>query len=137
MPLGIRVQDASLQQTFTLPASTSPITSTGFQLPVSSRSDFVADGDFYISAPALNSTQLPDGSTITYSLQSDVSAAFGSPTTVETLGVQTGAGGAGAAAVTFRFRLASITSPFVRAVATPANGAGNCSGASATCGILV
>ena len=136
MPLERRLQDASLTQPFALPSSTSPTNAAGLNLPVSPRSDFAAEVDFLVTAPALNATQLPNAATMTYSVQTDTTAAFASPTTViEVLGVQIGVSSAGAAGSSMRFRLQSGTQPFVRAVAT-GSGNGDCSGQSATFQIL-
>jgi hypothetical protein len=56
---------------------------------------------FYVQSPSLTAGQLPDGETITYTLVEGNDPAFASPTSSTVMGVQTGAGGAGAAAAIF------------------------------------
>ncbi len=78
----------------------------------------LADCELLLTAPALNTTMLPDTRTMTYSLQCDEDSAFGSPRTlVASCIVQTGAAGAGAAEATFRMKLPSDCERYIRAVA--------------------
>jgi hypothetical protein len=56
---------------------------------------------FYLQAPALTTTQLPDGETVTYTLVEGNDPTFGSVVSSTVMGVQTGAGSAGAAAAIF------------------------------------
>lgn len=58
-----------------------------------------------IDTPALTTSQLPNGETITFQLLESNSPTLSTPISTTTLGVQTGAGGVGAAAVTFGGRL--------------------------------
>jgi hypothetical protein len=66
--------------------------------------NLIPDVLFYTEAPALDASQLPDGETITYTLIESRDDRLSDPNTTTTLGVQTGAGGAGAAAVIFACR---------------------------------
>jgi hypothetical protein len=136
MPRNFNLQDATLLEPAPLPASTTPTATGGLNLSTDSHSDFVAQCEFILTVPALTTAQLPDGKTMTYSaeLAAPSDRAFGSPSTLYTLGTQTGAGGAGAAAIgPFRFRLPSTAQGYVRCKATPAaSGTGDASGAQMT-----
>jgi hypothetical protein len=59
---------------------------------------------FFVEAPALDASQLADHETITYTLVECRDDRLSDPTATTTLGVQTGAGGAGAAAAIFACR---------------------------------
>jgi hypothetical protein len=56
---------------------------------------------FYVLAPAMTTSELPDGQTFTYTLVESNDPAFGSTISTTVMGVQTGAGSAGAAAAAF------------------------------------
>jgi len=56
---------------------------------------------FYVQPPAMTTTQLPDGETLTYTLVEGNDSTFATTVSTTVLGVQTGAGGVGAAAATF------------------------------------
>jgi len=58
----------------------------------------------YVDAPAMSAAELPDGATATYTLLECADAGLTSPSSSTVLGVQTGAGGIGAAAATFASR---------------------------------
>ncbi len=92
----------------------------------------LADFELLISAPALTSTELPDGQTETYELQhadnsdfSDASSIYGQVLQ------QTGAGGAGAPAATKRVRLPSDVKRYVRLKISSSATAGDASGKKA------
>jgi hypothetical protein len=104
---GPSVVDASLKQTLALPASASSTVTVaaGFDTEASSRDDFLALCELLFTAPTLNTTILPDTKTMTYNLIASASANMGSPTIVDVLLIQTGAGGVGAAGSSRRFRL--------------------------------
>jgi hypothetical protein len=96
----------------------------------------VVSGDFWsqleavLEAPALTTGQLPDTQTITYKIEhSDDNATFS--TLFASVIVQTGAGGAGAAANSFRTKLPAAVKRYVRAVATK-TGAADSSAKSST-----
>jgi len=68
--------------------------------------DKLAAFEVKISAPAVNTTMVPDTKTMTYSIQHGDDAAFGDVADLfPGVLVQTGAGGAGAAAATFTTRM--------------------------------
>jgi hypothetical protein len=92
---GFLVGDAVLAVTRALPAAASAtVNSTGIDLEVGTRSDFVAYSELLVSAPALSTTILPDTRTMTYHVQHDTDPAFGTAVTIaNSLIVQTGAGG--------------------------------------------
>lgn len=133
MPNNRNLRDAQLAVTRALPASTTAVNSNGIKLGNSPSGDFVAEGEFKVVAPAVTTSQLPDAKVMVYTLQSDNDPTFGSPTTVVTLGTQTGAGGAGAATAEYRYRPPSNCEDYFRLVVTPsASGTGDATGATAT-----
>lgn len=93
--------------------------------------------ELIISCPLLNVTQQPNSKTMIYSLQMDDDSAFGSPTTIpgyEQIAIQTGAGGAGAAAqANIRVRLPTNCEAYVR-LKMVGSASGDSSTASATIG---
>lgn len=98
-----------------------------------------ADVEFQISAPALNTTQLPDAKTMKYSVMLDTVDPIDGSSTVYLLDLitQTGAGGAGAAAQTKKFRLPSdlaniLASARILGARAIGSASGDASGASAT-----
>jgi hypothetical protein len=75
----------------------------------------LADFELLIESPALTTTELPDTETYSYSIETDDNAAFGSAKVLHAnVMVQTGAGGAGAAAKSERVRLPSNVERHVR-----------------------
>jgi hypothetical protein len=123
--------DANLKSTFALPNGAATTNSGALRTDNSARGDFCANHELSLAAPALTTGQLADAQTMVYALQTDDNSSFSSPTTiVDRLLVQTGAGGAGAAAATRYFRLPANVEKFVRVTATK-SGAGDASGASA------
>jgi hypothetical protein len=128
---GFLRQDAQLTKAVDLPNGANTTNSAGIDLFETAASDFVADCEVLISAPALSTTLLPDTQTVTYSLRQSNNANLSSDSELAALQiVQTGAGGAGAAAATRRFRLPTNVQRyiFLRCVKT---GAANASSAAA------
>lgn len=126
------LKDKSLIITTALPNGAASTSSTGIDLVAGTVGDNLADVEFVVEAPALTTSQLGDGQTITYIVETDNDSAFGSATTViSSLILQTGAGGAGDGAETARFRLPSNCERYVRVKATK-TGASNASTASFT-----
>jgi hypothetical protein len=86
--------------------------------------DFLANCELVISAPAIPTGKLPDGQTVTYSVETSNDKAFANgtaaPTTVIVGAalVQTGASSAGAAAATGRVRLPTTVGEYIRVKAT-------------------
>lgn len=132
------VKDVLLKQTRALPASTSAVASSALDLELSAKSDHVAHCEVVVSAPALSTAQLPDTKVMVYTLETDDNSGFSSATTVATLGTQTGAGGAGAAAAEYRAKLPTNCERYLRLKVTPsASGTGDASAATATMEIAV
>lgn len=113
---GFLMADAKLAVTRLLPAAASAtVNSLGIDLETGTRSDFVAPTEILVSAPALSTTIAPDTRTMTYHVQHDTDPAFGTAVTIaNSLIVQTGAGGVGAAATTARFKLPSNVKRYIR-----------------------
>lgn len=91
-----------------------------------------AEVEFLLTYPTLAVGQLADTTTVTYSIITSANSDLSSPTVLlPSIAVQTGAGGAGAAGGTYRFRLPTDCQRYVgiRAVKT---GAADASGSSAT-----
>ena len=126
------MQDASLNVSKALPAGAEAVNSDGIDLRKSTLGEHLADVEFVLSAPALATGDLGDSHTMKYKIQMDNDSAFGSPTDlmVDVI-IQTGAGGAGAAAATYTFKLPSNVERYIRFVATASN-ADDASGKSAT-----
>lgn len=128
------LRDTSLRITRALPASaSSSVNSDAIDLGHSTRGDVLADFELLVTAPAVNTTMAPDTRTFTYSLQHDDDPAFGTAVTIQpALITQTGAGGAGAAGATARFRLPTDCRRYVRLVVAAGASTGNASTVSAT-----
>lgn len=125
------VIDRELKVTLALPNGAATTTSTGIDLGVGTQSDFSANTELVIDGPVLTTAELPNTQTITYDVYHDTASGFGTETLLATLGTQVGAGGAGAAAKTFRMGFPSNVKRYIR-VKTTNSGAGNASGKSAT-----
>jgi len=135
--MGYAVRDVNAKATRALPASAGTVYSAGIDLGNGPKGDFVAEVEVKISAPALNTTQLPDTRTMTYSVQQHDDADFGAPTTIQAdVIVQTGAGGAGAAAATYTFRLKLGVERYIRLKVVGGSSIGDCTGATATLELL-
>jgi hypothetical protein len=139
--MSFAVKDADVKKTVALPngAATTYLT-PGFDLGITTpQGRMLADVEWLLSAPALNTTQCPDAKTVKYSIMLDtVDPVDGSSTLYLTdLITQTGAGGAGAAAATKKFRLPSdlsniLSSARILGVRVVGSASGDASGATAT-----
>lgn len=133
---GPNVQDANLSTNTALSASTNGTATqaTGIDTEASTLSDFVALTEFLVSAPALNTTQLPNAATMTYAVIASANSNLAGSTTIQSsVIVQTGAGGNGAAAATARVRLPTnigVTGRYIGLTAVGAASSGNCSAAT-------
>ena len=130
-----RLVDATLRKVFALGTADGTTQSAAIDLGrvLTARGHHPEGLEIEIEAPALTTTELPDADTATYSIEMDTVSNFASPTVVEdTVIVQTGAGGAGAAAQTNRFRLPLDLEQFVRVKCVLAGGTGDCSGKNCT-----
>lgn len=131
------VRDASLIKTTALPNGANTIYTDGIDLGALSGRG-IRDGfcELLIEAPALVVGDLADAATMKYSIQMDDDSAFGSATVVAPdVIVQTGAGGAGAAAASYRWRIPSNCERYIRVRAVN-SGAGNASDKSVTMSLL-
>lgn len=136
---GPSVVDASLKQSLALPnaASTTVAVATGFDTQATTKDDFLALCELLFTAPTLNTTILPDTRTMTYNLIASATANLASPTIVDVLLIQTGAGGVGAAGSSRRFRLPTNIGTIGRYVGLQIVSGASTTNASATTATLV
>lgn len=105
--MAFAVKDAAVKNTGELPdAASTTVDVAALDLGHGSHGDFVASAEFKLSAPAVNTTMVPNTKTITYSVIHSDNADLSSPDVlIASCIVQTGAGGAGAAAADYTFRV--------------------------------
>lgn len=116
---GYVIGDALLRQSTTLPATATTATTAAIDLAHGSAGANVADYEFLLEAPALATGELADTHTMIYDVITSANSDLSSSTTViDNIITQTGTGGAGAAAVSKRFRLPSDCQRYVGVVAT-------------------
>jgi hypothetical protein len=133
---GFNVRDALNKVTRALPTGASSVTSTAITLGNSTRGDFVAEVECLVTAPALAVGQLANASTMTYDIVHSVNSDLSSPATIAPgVIVQTGAGGVGAAAATFRWVPPTNVRGYIGLKATN-SAAADASAASATLELL-
>ncbi len=127
-----------------LPDEAGAVTSPAIDLAVGPRSDFVVGAELLLTVPALDDDALPDDATLVYALVHSTNADLSEATTLVAAAItQTGAGDAGAAGGTYRFRPPTNVKRYVGFVATgadePGEGApfGDASGESATLQLFV
>lgn len=130
--------DASLKVTKALPNGAANVTSSFIDLGNSVNGDFVADeAELLIELPAQVTGVLGDGTTIICDVLTSPNADGSGPTTVaKAVLTQTGAAGAGSAAVSARFRPTSDTQRYIGVKATK-SAAGDASGTNMTVSIRV
>lgn len=128
--MSFRTLDKSLIQTAALSNGAGATQITGYDLghTPTNGGRFLADMEFLIEMPVLTTTELPNSETFKVSVEEATDAAFTSPVIrhVDIL-QQLGAGGAGAAAKSVRWRPPTDILRFVRFKATK-TGTGNVSG---------
>jgi hypothetical protein len=134
------VKDALLIKSNALPNNAST-TVNGTALDpgnaLTGRGAYLAQCELLLSAPALNTTMLPDTRTMTYSIEGSVDSAFTSPIALASgCIVQTGAGSAGAAAATFRMKIPSNAPRYIRAKAVSGASTTDASSLSMTLALL-
>lgn len=130
------LKDAALAVTRALPNGAASVTSTSIDTRNSTRGDLTAQTELELSAPALTTGQLANGATMTYAVIGSTAADLSNPVTIAGNAlVQTGAGGAGAAAATRRVGLPSNCPRYIGFTATN-SGAGNASAVSATAALV-
>lgn len=122
------MRDALKKVTKALPNGAANVTSDAIDLENTSRADEIRGIEMLLSAPALTTTEQPDSKTMIYDIIYSANSDLSSPTTYIAAAItQTGAGGAGAAAATYRFKLPSNAARYWGAKAT-----GSASGNSST-----
>ncbi len=133
------VRDAALKISRALPNGAATVyASPGIDLgKVTSQGTNPGEMEFLLSAPAVDTTQCPDAKTLKYSILLDtVDPIDGSSVAEYTdLITQTGAGGAGAAAATKKFRIRSDANRIV-GFKIVGSASGDASGVSATLELL-
>jgi len=132
-----QIRDAGLINTKALPNGAAAVNGDGFDLgALSDRGARLENVELLITAPALDTADLPDTKTMTYKVQHDTASDFGTAATLaDAVLVQTGAGGAGDDAATARFRFPADCNRYVRVVATN-SGTGDASDKSMTTELL-
>lgn len=124
--------DAALKVTRALPNGAANVTSGFLPLGNSANGDFLANGELLIELPAQVTGVLGDATTIICDVLTSDSADGSNPVTVaKAVLTQTGAGGAGAAAVSARFRPTSDTKSYIGVKATK-SATGDASGTNMT-----
>jgi hypothetical protein len=133
MGFQINDDDASVKITRALANANETVASTGIDLGNSAKGDFVAACELEIAAPALTTGELADAKTQKYDVFHDVKSDFSTETKLfEDVIVQTGAGGAGAAAATVALRLPVDVKQFLRVKITGEAAGGDASAKQAT-----
>lgn len=128
MGQGLGVSDAKMDVSRALPNGAANVTTNALDLQQTSRGDFVANAELVISAPAMNTTQMPDAKTMKYDIIHSDNADLSSPTTLIAAAItQTGAGGVGCAAATYRWKPPTNVKRYIGVKAT-----GSASGDSTT-----
>lgn len=126
-----RLRDADLTKTIALSNGAGSVTSNAIDLGPHRKS---GTPELLILAPALTTTQLPNTETMTYIVEFAAATGFSTITRSITVGVQTGAGGAGAVADEYRCGVASDADQYCRLKVTK-TGTGNASTVSGTIGV--
>lgn len=133
-------RDADLLRTKALPsAASSSVSTTPIDLRRTSNGQQITPCEIEIVIPALNATMLPDTKTATYVLEHSAalsSGALSSPTTLQAIAVQTGAGGAGADGTTVKLKLPSDAERYIGLKCTLGAGTADASAVSMTLDIL-
>jgi hypothetical protein len=128
------LRDALLSVTKALPNGAAAVNSDGIDLGHSTNGEHHANCVLLIESPALLTGDLADAATLTFDV--DDSADNSSFTAIaKGVMVQTGAGGAGAAAKSVKFRLPPQVRRYVRVTATK-TGAGDASDKSLTASLV-
>lgn len=101
------LKDAAMRGERALPsAASTTVDGAALDLRVSAKGDFLAQVEFQLSAPAVTATMVPDTRTQTYSIIHSDNADLSAPVVLmPSVIVQTGAGGAGAAAASYAFKV--------------------------------
>lgn len=128
--------DGNLKKTKAMPTGASAVTTDAIDLLTGTGGTFTDACELLISAPALTTGMLGDAATVKYDIVTSASSDLSGPTTIAaTVLTQTGAGGAGAAAATKRFRLPTDCQRYVGVKATK-SAAGDASSVSMTIALV-
>jgi hypothetical protein len=130
--MSFNVKDALSKVTRALPNGAAAVTSTSIDTATSSAGEQPAEMEFLITAPALAVAAMADAKTMIYAVVGSANADLSGPIVIyDRLLVQTGAGGAGCAAGSARFRLPTTAPRYVGVRAT-GSAAGDATGSSFT-----
>ena len=115
--------DGQLTRTIAMPTGASAVTTAGIDLEQNVTGDFAANAELLFTAPALTTAMLADAATVIYAIVTgatvDGSGVIQSPTVVaNAVLTQTGAGGAGAATASRRFKFPTDVQRYVGVRAT-------------------
>ena len=115
----LQLTDYSMIKTKALPNGAAAASSDAIDLMHGTSGRLIAPMEFVLDAPAMNVSQMSNGKTMIYSIETDNDSAFGSALVVNAAVLtQTGAGGAGCAAASTRFRLPTNCERYIRVKAT-------------------
>jgi hypothetical protein len=130
--------DRQARGTRALPAAAaSTVYGAAIDLGLGERGDFLANAEFKLSAPAVTTVMAPDTRTFTYSIVHSENSDLSEPTVlVASCIVQTGAGGAGAAADSYTFRAPVDVKRYVGVKIVSGASTANASTVSATLEVL-
>lgn len=137
LPATYGVRDAALYAADALPSSATTKNGTGIDLgaALSSRGARLEPCELLLSAPALNTANLPDTVTAIYSIQAGAdNSTFATPIATSCI---TQTGNTGAAAASKRIKLPSDCPRYIRASVITATNAGNCAAKSMTLELLL
>lgn len=116
---GLNLKDNGLKVTKALPSGASSVTTDAIDLGHGTNGDHLAQCELLIEAPALVVGDLANDATMKYDVVESASSDLSSPTVIaKEVIVQTGAGGAGAASASQRYRFASTVKRYVGVKAT-------------------
>lgn len=119
MGYGLKDADSGMVKTAALPNGAATTQTAGFDLGIGTYGDCGGNFELQIEAPALATADLGDAATMKYDVYHDTAVGFGTEALLmRDVVVQTGAGGAGAAAQTVRVRLPVDVNRYIRVKAT-------------------
>lgn len=112
------IKDATLRQSFFLPATNATTMSDVVDLQVGEDGTIRNGVELHVEAPELATGELADAATITYTLEGSTTSTFDTVSASHVVGVQTGAGGVGDAGGSFPFAIPQTGQRYWRAKAT-------------------
>ena len=134
---GLNVRDAAHKVTRALPNGSANVTSDSIDLGGGTSEDKVSLAELLISAPAMNTTEMPDAKTMKYDIVHSDSSNLADPVTLLAAVItQTGAGGAGCAAASHRWRPPSTGIKRYVGIKATGSASGNATTASLTAELL-